>query len=165
MRHSWLAGFLAAGVALSPAAEAAARKPAKAAGQAAQSKTIRHSYIRPLGLEGLDSPPRGGRKGHVPHYVALVGDPGSGLGFYPLPLKYRMGAWRYKMRHQRPPWQNPVLFAIAADAMRYYNWVPANEGYRAGVFNPIDGVGTPFFGGYYSAGEDDDMPPRPPYPD
>ena len=52
-------------------------------------------------------------------------------------------------QHQRPPWDNPVLFAIAADASRYNDWIPTNQGYRYGVFNPEDGVGTPFFGGYY----------------
>ena len=65
------------------------------------------------------------------------------------------------MRHQRPPWQNPVLFAIAADAARYNYWVPANQGYRYGVFNPVDGVGTPFFGGYYGPADDDEEPPFP----
>ena len=95
------------------------------------------------------------------HFVALVGDPDSGLGFYPLPIRYRIGAWRYRVRHQRPPWQNPVLFAIAADAARYNYWVPANEGYRYGVFDPVDGVGTPFFGGYYGHADDDEEPPFP----
>lgn len=79
----------------------------------------------------------------------LVGDPDSGLGFYALPLKYRIGAWRYRLTHRRPWWDNPVLFAIAADAARYNYWVPGPHDYVYGVFNPYDGVGTPFFGGYY----------------
>ncbi len=94
-------------------------------------------------------------------FVALVGDPDSGLGFYPLPIRYRIGAWRYRLRHRRPPWQNPVLFAIAADAARYNYWIPADQGYRYGVFNPVDGVGTPFFGGYYGQADDDEEPPFP----
>jgi hypothetical protein len=59
--------------------------------------------------------------------------------------------WRYRLRHQRPPWQNPVLFAITADAARY----------RYGVFDPVEGVGTPFFGGYYGHADDDEEPPFP----
>jgi hypothetical protein len=51
---------------------------------------------------------------------------------------------------------HPVLFAIAEDAARYNYWVPANQGYRYGVFNPVDGVGTPFFGGYYGHADDDE---------
>ncbi len=93
-------------------------------------------------------------------FADLVGDPDSGLGFYPLPARYRIGARRYRLRHERPPWQNPVLFAIAADAARYSYWIPANREYRYGVFNPYDGLGTPFFAGYYGpAGGDDE--PRP----
>ena len=53
-----------------------------------------------------------------------------------------------------------MRFAIAADAARYNYWLPvANGGYRYGVFNPIDGVGTPFFAGYYGpAGGYDEAP-------
>ncbi|HXW71233.1 MAG TPA: hypothetical protein VEK34_07335 [Methylocella sp.] len=86
-----------------------------------------------------------GRKGHV---IDLVGDEDSGWGFYPLPVRYRIGAARYHAR-PRPYWQNPVLFAIAADAARYDYLVPGADDYRYGVFNPFDGVGSPFFGGYY----------------
>ena len=57
-------------------------------------------------------------RGRTGRFVELVGDPDSGLGFYPLPIRYRIGAWRYRVPPQRPPWQNPVLFAIAADAAR-----------------------------------------------
>jgi hypothetical protein len=102
------------------------------------------TYIQSLGHSGAGISYRG-RRG----YTNLVGDPDSGLGFYPLPLKYRIGAWRYHLTHRRPWWDNPVLFAIAADAARYNCWVPANRDYACGVFNPYDGVGTPFFGGYY----------------
>lgn len=88
----------------------------------------------------------------------LVGDPGSGLGFYALPLKYRTGAWRYRLTPRRRWWHNPVLFAIAADAARYYHWIPADHDYVYGVFNPYDGVGTAFFGGYYGGSRDDETP-------
>ena len=93
----------------------------------------------------------------------LAGDPESGFGFYPLPIRYRIGAWRYRVSHQRPPWQNPVLFAIAADAARYNYWIPTDQpSYHYGVFNPYDGVGTPFFAGDYGpAGDDDEPPPFP----
>jgi len=95
--------------------------------------------------EGISST----RQGGGPLY-RLAGDPESGFGFYPLPIHYRIGAWRYRVSHQRPPWQNPVLFAIAADAARYNYWIPTDQqSYHYGVFNPYDGVGTPFFAGYY----------------
>lgn len=93
-------------------------------------------------------------------FVALVGDPGTGLGFHALPLRYRIAAARYRARNERPPWLNPVRFAVMADAARYDYWLPvANAGYRYGVFNPNDGVGTPFFAGYYGPAGGDDEPP------
>jgi hypothetical protein len=90
--------------------------------------------------------------------VDLAGNAQSGYGFYPLPYQVRLGAWRYRQRLAHAPWQNGVLFAMAADAARYGYSIPGSTPYRSGVYNPIDGVGTPFFGGYYSAGEDDPMP-------
>jgi hypothetical protein len=160
MRRGRMAGILAIVVAFACASGASARtlSPCRVSvhdGQA--SCRPHHGYVRSLG-------PRAGRahafsKGHGKRFVALVGDPGSGLGFYPLPVQYRIGAWRYHLRNQRPPWQNPVLFAIAADALRYNDWVVANQGYRYGVFNPIEGVGTPFFAGFYGpAGDEDECP-------
>lgn len=97
------------------------------------------------------------------HYAALVGDPGSGLGFYALPYQVRAGAWHYRMRNAAalPPWvnPNPVIAAAQAQAVRYWGWgdpTPADS-YHYGVYNPIDGVGSPFFAGYYGpAGGDDD---------
>jgi len=79
----------------------------------------------------------------------LVGDPRSGYGFHPLPIEVQIAAARYRFMHRRWPWQNPVLAAMAADAVRNPCYIPANQAYRCGVFNPIDGVGTPFFAGYY----------------
>ena len=94
------------------------------------------------------------------HYQELVGDPHGGLGFYPLPYQYRVGAWRYHMRNAPPPWAVPPVIAAARDqAVRTWGWeleTPANA-YSYGVYNPVDGVGTPFFAGYYGpAGDDDD---------
>jgi hypothetical protein len=93
------------------------------------------------------------------HYVALIGDPGSGLGFYQLPLQYRIGAWRYRVRNAPPPWEvPPVIAAAQAQAVRYYSWgdpTPASA-YHYGVYNPIEGVGTPFFAGYYGPADETD---------
>lgn len=110
-----------------------------------------------------------GRVGHLPlgasgrgrGYVELVGDPQSGLGFHPLPLRYRVGAWRYHMRHRgEPPWiRNGVIYAMMADAARYdYYWPTPVNSYRYGVYSPFDGVGTPYFGGFYgpAAGDEDE---------
>jgi hypothetical protein len=136
-----------------------------------QSRKSVHSHYRQESHRQVSGPhyrttlrsigPRGhiyttGRRGH---YIDLAGDPESGYGFYPLPVRYRIGAWRYRVSHQRPPWQNPVLFAIAADAARYNYWIPTDQqSYHSGVFNPYDGVGTPFFAGWYGPAGDDDEP-------
>jgi hypothetical protein len=168
MRRGWKAWVLAIVTAFAFAPSAATAKPAPSPSKGTVhyryvSGTLRRSFIRSIGygsrLYGL----RAHRvlRGRTARFVALVGDPDSGLGFYPLPIRYLIGAWRYRVRHQRPPWQNPVLFAIAADAVRYNYWVPANQGYRYGIFNPVDGVGTPFFGGYYGHADDDEEPPFP----
>jgi len=113
------------------------------------------SYVGRLG-PGHVYAHRGVSRGHG--YAALVGDPGGGLGFYPLPYQYRVGAWRYHMRTWRPE-ENPVIQAAQDQAIRYYGWgdpTPADS-YRYGVYNPIEGVGSPFFAGYYGpAGDEDD---------
>jgi hypothetical protein len=97
-------------------------------------------------------------------YVELVGDPDSGVGFYPLPYHVRVGAWRYAMRHRAPPWiENGVLYAEMADAARYpyaYWTTPANS-YRYGVYDPYAGSGTPYFAGYYGPSGDGDEPSFP----
>jgi hypothetical protein len=129
---------------LAPALPAAAAK-APAAHKHSSAEAPR-TYLRSLGHGGGGAFPRRAQpQGQGRGFVNLVGDPGSGLGFYPLPLQYRIGAWRYRLTHRRPWWDNAVLFAIAADAARYNYWIPANRGYAYGVFNPYDGVGTPFF--------------------
>ncbi|MEW6438938.1 MAG: hypothetical protein AB1508_17410 [Pseudomonadota bacterium] len=94
------------------------------------------------------------------HYQELVGDPHGGVGFYPLPYQYRVGAWRYHMRNAPPPWAvPPVIAAARAQAVENYSWqMPTpDSAYSYGVYNPVDGVGSPFFAGYYGpAGDDDD---------
>ncbi len=166
MRQGWRAWFVAIAATFAFAPGAAARSPLPSKGTIHYrhvSGTLHRSYIRSIGYGSRLYGRRAHRvlRGRTWHFVALVGDPDSGLGFYPLPIRYRIGAWRYRVRHGRPPWQNPVLFAIAADAVRYNYLIPADRGYRYGVFNPVDGVGTPFFGGYYGHADDDEEPPFP----
>jgi hypothetical protein len=95
----------------------------------------------------------------------LVGDSESGLGFYPLPERYRLGAERYRQTHRLyGPYGNPVQQAVIDDAVGTRAWAPTSavNGYRYGVFDPVEGVGTPFFAGYYSAGtRDADDGPEP----
>jgi hypothetical protein len=160
MRRRWTMWILAIVMTAAFASDAAAKasRPPKEAIHHRHAAKLHGSYLRSLGPGAIGYPHRahGGLRWRGTRFADLVGDPGSGLGFYPLPLHYRVGAWRYRLHHWRPPWQNPVLFAIMADATRYYyDWVPANQGYRYGVFDPIEGVGTPFFGGYYAAGDGD----------
>lgn len=142
---------------------AAAKQPTASKRPAPQKQTSAkapRATIRSLGRSGgmvhlrrANWAPRARGTG----FTDLTGDPGTGLGFYALPLKYRSAAWRYRAAHSRPWRDNPVLFAIAADAARYNYWIPGNRSYVYGVFNPYDGVGTPFSGGYYGASADDDM--------
>ncbi|HUI20221.1 MAG TPA: hypothetical protein VLZ74_04180 [Methylocella sp.] len=155
MRFRWKAWLLAAMLAFAFASAAAARIAPDFRRPPAHRHTIArgpHTYIRSLGHGGRIAHghrPLWATRGHSTGYADLVGDPGSGLGFYPLPPAYRYGAERYRLTHPTPWWHNPVLFAIAADATRYNDWVPGNRDYAYGVFNPNEGVGTPFFGGYY----------------
>ncbi len=130
-------------------------------GSAAAHPRAIHRHAQHLGVVGVIKPGRVySARGH---YAALVGDPGGGLGFYPLPYRVRVGAWRYRMRSvaSLPPWvnPNPVTAAAQAQAVRYWGWgdpTPADS-YHYGVYNPIDGVGSPFFAGYYGpAGDEDD---------
>jgi hypothetical protein len=105
----------------------------------------------------------GPRFGHERGYADLVGDRDSGLGFYPLPKRYQEGAARYRYynyahRYYGPyGYGNPVQQAVVFDAIRNQAYSPTSavNGYRYGVFDPIEGVGTPFFAGYYSAGTRD----------
>ncbi len=102
-------------------------------------------------------------RGHGRGYTALVGDSESGLGFYPLPQGIRDGAARYRLTHSYGGpygygrYGNALQQAVTDDAVRSWSWTPTSavNGYRYGVYDPIDGVGTPFFAGYYSAGTRD----------
>jgi hypothetical protein len=166
MRRGWMVWVLAIVSTFAFASAAAAQAPLPSKRSVHYRQVYRHvsgAHYR-TSIRGI------GRGGHIfyttgrrGHYIDLAGDPESGFGFYPLPIHYRIGAWRYRVSHQRPPWQNPVLFAIAADAARYNYWIPTDQqSYHYGVFNPYDGVGTPFFAGYYGpAGDDDEPPPFP----
>jgi hypothetical protein len=86
------------------------------------------------------------RYGHG-QLVDLVGDEYSGLGFYPLPRQYREAATRYG-RYRIAT--NAIRYAVASQAIETGYFFPAGDDYRFGVFNPNDGVGSPFFAGYYN---------------
>jgi hypothetical protein len=160
MRLGWKAGVIAAVMAVAFASGAAAQTPPSHKTSTAQkhaSATPHHGYGHGRARVGYAPGTVGARYGHRGHYANLVGDPHSGLGFYALPLQYRVGAWRYRMRTTPPPWANPVRSAVAADAIRTWSWIPTEAtSYRYGVFDPNEGVGTPFFAGYYSQGDRDD---------
>ena len=165
MRMGWTAWVLAAVGAVAFASGAIAQTPrSHKAGAALKhaSAASRHGYGRGSARVGYAPGTAGARYGHGTHYTDLVGDRASGLGFYPLPANIRAGAARYRFVHQyRGPYGygNPVQQATIDDAARYNYWLPptsAVNGYRYGVFDPIEGVGTPFFAGYYSQGDRDD---------
>ncbi|WP_395664613.1 hypothetical protein [Methylocella sp.] len=101
-------------------------------------------------------------------YQTLQGDPESGYGFYALPGGAKgalatvgghgssPGAQSYLPPGPPPATyrNNAVRYAETAGAVDDANFVPAGpmSGARQGVFNANDGVGTPFFGGYYATG-------------
>lgn len=107
-----------------------------------------------------------GASGRGAGYRELVGDPDAGVGFYPLPERYRAGAWRYHMREAAvPPFiRNGVLYAMVMDRYRYDYWwaTPANS-WRYGVEDPFAGVGTPYFAGFYGPAEGDEDEPAFPF--
>ncbi len=84
-------------------------------------------------------------------YVDLSEDSASGAGFYPLPPQYRgRGA---QLQHKSPPQYagegNAIGTAMRSEAIEY-DFDPGYVfGNSHGVFDPVDGVGTPFSGGYY----------------
>jgi len=106
-----------------------------------------------------------GASAHGRGYRELVGDPGGGVGFYPLPYHYRVGAWRHHMRQAFvPPFiRNGVLYAMTMDRFRYnYWWATPDQTWRYGVYDPYAGVGTPYFAGFYGpAPGDEDVPAFP----
>jgi hypothetical protein len=121
------------------------------AGAAESSRHIRRHAGRHVGVSYA---PTGRRLsgGQTSGFVPLVGDPDSGLGFYPLPQKYQVGAARYRQR-RAIQYANDIHYAIASEAIGYDYLFPEDEGVgfgnHHGMFNPIDGYGTPFFAGYY----------------
>jgi len=106
-----------------------------------------------------------GASGRGAGYKELVGDPDSGVGFYPLPTRYRIGAYRYHQRGDGVPRyiRNGVLYAMMADQARYWYWnaTPTVDAYKYGVYDPYDGVGTPYSAGYYGPAGTSDEPSFP----
>jgi hypothetical protein len=158
MRQVWTWFCLAAAVvvAIAVASDADAKPPAgakrtsvsgKAASVHPQASAIAPRYFR--GRVAYAPRAHGTARGHGTGFADLVGDANSGFGFYPLPDEVQYHAARYRAVHRRFWWRNPVISAMAADAARNPCFIPANQAYRCGVFNPIDGVGSPFFAGYY----------------
>ena len=153
MRKGWASLTFAGALALafgSAGAQAAARHHHHAA---------HYSHYRTIGGMSVGVMQPGKVYSRQGHYQELVGDPHGGVGFYPLPYQYRVGAWRYHMRNAPPPWAVPPVIAAARDqAVENYSWeMPTPESaYSYGVYNPVDGVGSPFFAGYYGPARDDE---------
>jgi hypothetical protein len=82
-------------------------------------------------------------------YVDLSQDGQSGAGFYALPQPYRNQAKRQRAVQYRNE-RNALGVAIASEAIGYDYDEGNYFGNHHGVFNPVDGVGTPFFAGYYN---------------
>ncbi len=145
-----LAATAAAGITLglgatAPASAATRHRPAALHPLVSGHATLR--FASPLYRFG----PRPG------HLVTLSGDRASGLGFYPLPPRFR----------NDPEWRggghrgDAIRYAIASEAgTGLYDGIGGaiyGERHHHGLFNPVDGYGTPFFAGYYGpAGDPDD---------
>jgi len=160
MVRIWTVFCLALGVALAIVLVAASDVAAKTPAPAKRAAALAKQSVTSHGVTAYASRQVRARVGYAPRaygitrgrrtvFADLVGDPDSGYGFYALPPEFQMGAARYRAVHRRYWRQNPVVAAMAADAVRNPCWIPANQAYRCGVYNPIDGVGTPFFAGYY----------------
>lgn len=119
--------------------------PGEASAQSAASAHPRHAG-RHARVSYAAAP---GSAGQSSGYVDLSEDGQSGAGFYALPQPYRRAARQQRAIQYRGE-RNAMGVAIASEAIGY----DYDEGYAFGnahgVFNPGDGVGTPFFGGYYN---------------
>lgn len=84
-------------------------------------------------------------------FTDLSQDSESGAGFYPLPTQYRIGAAQERQR-RAIQYRDAIGTAMASEAIGYdfdqgFGFVNTNS---HGVFDPVDGYGTPFFAGYYN---------------
>jgi hypothetical protein len=90
------------------------------------------------------------------HLAALVGDRESGLGFYALPRGPRADSNARRADHRG----DAIRYAIASEAGHgFYDGVGGEiygDRHHHGIFNPVDGYGTPFFAGYYGPAGDPD---------
>ncbi|MGO9674734.1 MAG: hypothetical protein ACLPSF_11310 [Methylocella sp.] len=84
-------------------------------------------------------------------FLDLPRDGWSGPSFRSPPQPYRTDARRRRVIEYARE-RNAIGAAIARDAVSYD--FDRDHGYAFGnshsVFNPVEGVGTPFFGGYYN---------------
>jgi len=84
-------------------------------------------------------------------FLDLPQDGWNGQGFHSPPQPYRSDARRRRVIEYASE-RNAIGAAIARDAVNYD--FDRDHGYSVGnshsVFNPVEGVGTPFFGGYYN---------------
>lgn len=150
----WMTLALASGLAFAFASNAAAQLPLPA------NRTLHHAKVSGKHYRsftrdgvGLAYAGRPNSRRHGTGYADLVGSPQGGFGFYALPYQYRVAAWRHHMRELAAP--NAVLFAMGTDSARYnYLWTSPIHAYRYGVYDPYEGVGTPFFAGYYGPADD-----------
>jgi hypothetical protein len=84
-------------------------------------------------------------------FLDLPQDGWNGAGFHSPPQPYRSDARRRRVIEYARE-RNAIGVSIARDAVSYD--FDRDHGYAFGnshsVLNPADGVGTPFFGGYYN---------------
>jgi hypothetical protein len=124
-RKAWVFAIVTA-VASASGAAAQAHSPSKRAVYHRRvSGTLHRSYIRSIGygsrLYGLRA--HRGLRGRTGRFVALVGDPDSGLGFYPLPIRYRIGACSCITRSTRG-WRGTIRI-VRSSATRTMPFVTA----------------------------------------
>ncbi len=92
-----------------------------------------------------------GRTDAPSSFLDLPQDGWNGTGFHSPPQPYRSDARRRRVIGYARE-RNAIGASIARDAVSYD--FDRDHGYAFGnshsVFNPVDGVGTAFFGGYYN---------------
>jgi hypothetical protein len=109
----------------------------------------RHAGDHPRGRVSYAATPA--RADAPSRFLDLSQDSWNDPGFHSPPQPYRSDARRRRVIEYARE-RNAIGGAIARDAVSYD--FDRDRGYVFGnshsVFNPVEGVGTPFFGGYYN---------------
>ena len=123
--------------------------PVEASARPAAGAHRRHADDQLRGRLSYAEPP--GRADAPSSFLDPPQDGWNGAGFHSPPQPYRSDPRRGRVIEYARE-RNAIGAAIAIEAVGYD--FDRDHGYSVGnshsVFNPVEGVGTPFFGGYYN---------------